>query len=92
LFGPFKLNSVDDWKKPGKKQVRNSQMVPAESLKKGGLETTIFRSPPLISTLMLTVVGWNKWKQTTKREHSWFGCCIAHQDCVRDFSENKSRG
>jgi len=35
LFGHFKLNSVDHWKKPGKSQVRNSQMVPAESLKKG---------------------------------------------------------
>jgi len=69
-----------------------TQMVPAESLKKGGLEMTIFRSPPLISAPMLTVVGWNEWKQTTKREHSWYGCCIAHQDCVRDFSENKSCG
>jgi len=72
LFGHFKLNSVDDCKKPGKNHVRNSQMVPAESLKKRGLETTIFCSP-LISAPMLTVVGWNKWKQTTKREHSWFG-------------------
>jgi len=76
LFGHFKLNSVHDWKKPGKNQVRNSQMLPAESLKKGGLDTTIFRSPPLISAPMLTVVDWNKWKQTTKREHSWYGCCI----------------
>jgi len=57
LFGHFKLNSVDDWKQPGKNQMRNSQVVPAESLKKGALETTIFRSPPLISALMLTVVG-----------------------------------
>jgi len=67
LFGHFKLNSVHDWKKPGKNQVRNSQMLPPESLKKGGLDTTIFRSPHLISAPMLTVVGWNKWKQTTKR-------------------------
>jgi len=77
LFGYFKLNSVDDWKKPGKNQVRNSQMVPAESPKKGGPEMTAFRSPPLIPTPMLTVVGWNKWKQTTKREHSWFGMVAA---------------
>jgi len=42
-------------------------MLPPESLKKGGLDTTIFRSPHLISAPMLTVVGWNKWKQTTKR-------------------------
>jgi len=47
LSGHFKLNSVDVWKKPDKNQVRNSQMVPAESLKKGALETNIFRSPPL---------------------------------------------
>jgi len=77
LFGHFKLNLVDDWKKPGKNQMRNSQMVPAESLKKGGLETTIIRSPPLTSAPMLTVVGWNKWKQTTKRKHSWFGMVAA---------------
>jgi len=57
LFDHFKLNSVDDWKKPGKNQVRNSQMVSAESLKKGGLATIIFRSLPLISAPMLTVVG-----------------------------------
>jgi len=92
LFVHFELNSVDDRKKPGKNQVRNSQMVPAESLKKGGLETIIFRSPSLVSPPMLTVVGWNKWKQTTKGEQSWYGCFIAHQDCVRDFSDNKSRG
>jgi len=76
LFGHFKLNSVDDWKKPGKNQVRNYQMAPAESLKKGALQTTIFRSL-LVSAPMLTVVGWNKWRQTTKREHSWFGIVAA---------------
>ena len=46
---------------PGKSQaksrVRNSQMVPAESPKKGGPEITAFRSPPLIPPPMLTVVG-----------------------------------
>jgi len=41
----------------GKSQVRNSQMVPAESPKKGGREMTAFRSPPLIPTPILTVVG-----------------------------------
>ena len=44
----------------GKSQAKTrceAQMVPAESLKKGALETTIFRSPPLISAPMLTVVG-----------------------------------
>jgi len=76
LFGHFKLNSVDDWKKPGRNQVRNYQMAPAESLKKRALQTTIFRSI-LVFAPMLTVVGWNKWKQTTKREHSWFGIVAA---------------
>jgi len=76
LFGHFKLNSVDDWKKPGRNQVRNYQMTPAESLKKRALQKTIFRSL-LVSAPMLTVVGWNKWKQTTKREHSWFGIVAA---------------
>jgi len=42
LFGRFKLNSVNDWKKPGKNQVRNSQMVPVESVKKGGLKILFF--------------------------------------------------
>jgi len=44
-----------------------------EIFEKRGLETTIFCSTLLISAPILTVVGWNKWKQTTKREHSWFG-------------------
>jgi len=42
LIGHFKLNSVDDWKKPGKNQVRNSQMVPAGSLKKGASRRLFF--------------------------------------------------
>ena len=44
----------------GKSQAKakcETLMVPAESLKKGGLEMTIFHSPPLISAPMLTVVG-----------------------------------
>jgi len=42
LFGHFKLHSVDDWKKPGKNQVQSSQMVPAESLKKGASRRLFF--------------------------------------------------
>jgi len=47
LFGHFKLHSVDDWKKPGKSQDRNSQMVPAESLKKGASRRLFFVHPLL---------------------------------------------
>jgi len=39
------------------------------NLWKKGDSRRLFRSPPLISAPMLTVIGWNKWKQTTKREH-----------------------
>ena len=78
-------------KNQAKTKCRTLKGIPAESLQKGGPEMTVSRSPPLISFL-LTEVGGNEWKQTTKREHSWFGydCYIAHQDSVKDFSENKS--
>ena len=48
---------------------------------------------PNIQPCMLTEVGENEWKQSTKREHSWCGydCCITHQESVRDFPETKSR-
>jgi len=92
VIGHFKINSVDDWKKPGKNSVQNSQRVYPRNLWKKGDPRRLFlvnlhQYPPL-----LTKVGGNEWKQTTKREHSWFGydCCIAHQNSVMDFSENKS--
>ena len=87
LFGHFKINSVDDWKKLGK----NSQSVPAESLKRSGSEVARSRSPPLIS-ISADRAG-NEWRQTTKSGRGWFeyDWCTAHQDCGKDVSENKSR-
>ena len=81
----------------GKSQAKTKCETPKgcqrKSLKKGGFEVAVSRSPPLIYPHLLTEVGENEWKQTTKREHSWFGydCCIVHQECVRDFSENNTR-
>ena len=94
LFGLFKINSADDWKKPGKKlSAKLSKGTRLISEKMGTLSDCFSFTSPNIQPCMLTEVGGNEWRQTTKREHGWRGydCCITHQNSVRDFPENKSR-
>jgi len=77
----------------GKARQKQSAKLSKGTRGKGGPEVTVSRSPPLIST----PAHRGRWKrmetENEKGEYSWFGCdcCIAHQECVRDFSKNKSR-
>ena len=71
LFGHFRINSVNHWKKPGKNYVQNYQRVPAESLKKGGPEETVSRSPSLTSTPAHR--GWWKWMEA---DHETGACLV----------------
>jgi len=91
----FFQNKFGRWleKARQKLRVKLSRCTRAISEKIGARSDSFSFTSPNIQPCMLTDVGGNKWKQTTKREHSWCGhdCCITHQDSVRDFPENKSR-
>jgi len=69
LFGHFRINSVGHWKMPGKNYMQNYQRVPAESLKKGGPEVTVSRSPPLTSTPAHR--GWWKRMEADNETGAW---------------------